>query len=144
MAKIFIVAPDAPMEQAVQLKPARTLGSGGIRLGVLDNSKNNADYLLDLIVEGVKKEFQVDSVVIMRKPADPAAEPWLLAGVEEMREMGQVDEARILYDNFYYGRTIHACTANDAKAARIAFAKVSAADLKKGATDYCKTKQIEL
>ena len=69
MAKIFIVAPDAPMEQAVQLKPARTLGSGGIRLGVLDNSKGNADHLLDLIVEGVKKEFQVDSVVIMRKPS---------------------------------------------------------------------------
>ena len=69
MAKIFIVAPDAPMEEAVQLKPERTLGSGGIRLGVLDNSKGNADYLLDLIVEGVKKEFKVDSVVIKRKPS---------------------------------------------------------------------------
>ena len=67
MAKIFIVAPDAPMEEAVQLKSARRLG-GGIRLGVLDNSKGNADYLLNLIVEGVKKEFQVDSVVIRRKP----------------------------------------------------------------------------
>ena len=69
MAKIFIVAPDAPMEQTVELKPERTLGSGGIRLGVLDNSKGNADYLLDLIVEGVKKEFKVDSVVIKRKPS---------------------------------------------------------------------------
>jgi len=68
MAKIFIVAPDAPMEEAVQLKAGRTLGSGGIRLGVLDNSKGNADHLLDLIVEGVKKEFKVDSVVIKRKP----------------------------------------------------------------------------
>ena len=67
MAKIFIVAPDAPMEEAVQLKSARKLG-GGIRLGVLDNSKGNADHLLNLIVEGVKKEFKVDSVVIKRKP----------------------------------------------------------------------------
>lgn len=68
MAKIFIVAPDAPMEAAQQLKSGRTLGSGGIRLGVLDNSKGNADHLLDMIVEGVKKEFKVDSVVIKRKP----------------------------------------------------------------------------
>ena len=68
MAKIFIVAPDAPMEEAVQLKAGRRLGSSGIRLGVLDNSKGNADHLLDLIVEGVKKEFQVDSVVVKRKP----------------------------------------------------------------------------
>ena len=73
MAKIFIVAPDAPMEEAVQLKAGRTLGSGGIRLGVLDNSKSNADHLHNLIVEGVKKEFKVDSVVIKRKPTSSRA-----------------------------------------------------------------------
>jgi hypothetical protein len=79
MAKIFIVAPDAPMEEAVRLKAARTLGSGGIRLGVLDNSKSNADHLLNLIVEGVKKEFKVDSVVIKRKPTSsrPATDQML-------------------------------------------------------------------
>jgi hypothetical protein len=68
MGKIFIVAPDAPMEEATQLKSERRLGSG-IRLGVLDNSKGNADHLLNLIVEGVKSEFKVDSVVVRRKPA---------------------------------------------------------------------------
>ena len=68
MAKIWIVAPDAPMEEAEQLKAKRKLGSGGIRLGVLDNSKANADHLLKLIVDGVRNEFQVDSVVIKRKP----------------------------------------------------------------------------
>ena len=68
MGKIFIVAPDAPMEEAAQLKSERRLGSG-IRLGVLDNSKGNADHLLNLIVEGVKSEFKVDSVVVRRKPA---------------------------------------------------------------------------
>ena len=78
MAKIFIVAPDAPMEEAVQLKSARTLGSG-IRLGILDNSKSNADHLLDMIVEGVKKEFKVDSVVVKRKPTSsrPATDQML-------------------------------------------------------------------
>ena len=68
MAKIFIVIPEAPLEEAVQLHAERKLGSGGIRLGVLDNSKGNADHLLNLIVEGVKKEFKVDSVVVRRKP----------------------------------------------------------------------------
>ena len=69
MAKIFLVVPDAPVEDVAQLKSSRTLGNRGIRLGVLDNSKANADHLLNLIIEGVKKEFTVDSVVMKRKPA---------------------------------------------------------------------------
>jgi hypothetical protein len=79
MARIFLVAPDAPMEEVAQLKPGRTLGGGGIRLGVLDNSKANADHLLDMIVEGMRKEFQVDTVVMKRKPASsrPATDEML-------------------------------------------------------------------
>jgi hypothetical protein len=79
MAKIFLVAPDAPMENVAQLKPERSLGAGGIRLGVLDNSKANADHLLNLIVEGVKKEFNVDTVVVRRKPTSsrPATDEML-------------------------------------------------------------------
>ena len=72
MGKIFIVVPEAPAEEAVRLKPGRALGSGGLRLGVLDNSKANADHLLNFIVEGVKKELEVDSVVLKRKPASSA------------------------------------------------------------------------
>jgi hypothetical protein len=68
MGKFFLVVPDAPLEEATQLKPSRKL-SGGIRLGVLDNSKANADHLLKMIVDGVKKDFKVDSVVYKRKPA---------------------------------------------------------------------------
>lgn len=69
MGKTFLVVPDAPMEDVAQLKASRTLSGAGIRLGVLDNSKSNADYLLNFIIEGVKKEFKVDSVVMTRKPA---------------------------------------------------------------------------
>ena len=69
MAKIFLVVPDAPLEDVAPLKSNRRLGDGGIRLGVLDNSKGNADHLLNFIVEGVKKEFKVASVVMKRKPA---------------------------------------------------------------------------
>jgi hypothetical protein len=68
MGKIFLVVPDAPLEDVAQLKSNRTLGSDGIRLGILDNSKANADHLLNLIIEGVKKEFKVNSVVVKRKP----------------------------------------------------------------------------
>ena len=85
MGKIFLVVPDAPIEEVAQLKTSRTLGSGGIRLGVLDNSKANADHLLKLIVEGVQKEFKVDSVVIKRKPASsrPATDEILDALAKE-------------------------------------------------------------
>ena len=72
MGKIFLVAPDAPPEEVAQVKATRTLGTKGIRLGVLDNSKGNADHLLNFIVEGVKKEFKVASVAMKRKPASSA------------------------------------------------------------------------
>ena len=48
MAMTYLVVPEAPMEDAVQLKAGRKLGESGIRLGVLDNSKSNADHLLAL------------------------------------------------------------------------------------------------
>ena len=72
MAKIHIVAPDAPPEPAAKLESNRKIGTTGIRLGVLDNTKANADHLLNLIVEGVKKEFDVGSVIYRRKPASSA------------------------------------------------------------------------
>ena len=69
MGQIFLVVPDAPIEQAVPLNANRTIGASGIRLGILDNTKGNADHLLNMIIEGVKKEFKVDSVVMTRKAA---------------------------------------------------------------------------
>ena len=69
MARIQIVAPDAPLEAAEKLEANRKIGKTGIRLGLLDNTKANADHLLNLIVEGVKKEFNVESVVYKRKAA---------------------------------------------------------------------------
>jgi hypothetical protein len=69
MARIFLVVPDAPFEDVAQLNSGRTLGNRGIRLGVLDNSKANADHLLNLIIAGMKQEFKIDSVVMKRKPA---------------------------------------------------------------------------
>lgn len=79
MANIFLVVPDAPIEDVAQLKSDRRLGGDGIRLGVLDNSKGNADHLLNFIVAGLRKEFKVSSVVAKRKPASsrPATDQML-------------------------------------------------------------------
>jgi len=82
MAMTYLVVPEAPMEEAVQLKAGRKLNENGIRLGVLDNSKSNADHLLALIVDGVKRDFKVNSVVVKCKPA--SSRPATAAMLDEL------------------------------------------------------------
>ncbi|MBY0267368.1 MAG: hypothetical protein K2W84_13210 [Burkholderiales bacterium] len=65
---IRLVVPEAPSPQAVAATETRAVAKGsGIRLGILDNSKGNADHLLKFIVEGVKAVLPVASVVSLRK-----------------------------------------------------------------------------
>ena len=68
--KVTLVTPDAPPPKpaAVPDVVRRKLDPKGIRLGVLDNSKGNADHLLAMIVDGVRAEMTVKSVVSLRKP----------------------------------------------------------------------------
>jgi hypothetical protein len=68
--KVTLVTPDAPPPKpaAAPAITRRKLDPRGIRLGVLDNSKGNADHLLAMIVEGVRAELPVKSVVSLRKP----------------------------------------------------------------------------
>jgi hypothetical protein len=65
--KTRLVIPEAPSPQAIAVTEARTVAKGGIRLGILDNSKGNADHLLRYIVDGVKALLPVASVVALRK-----------------------------------------------------------------------------
>jgi hypothetical protein len=67
MSKVILVVPEAPVPQAAAVAERRKPGKGGLRLGVLDNSKGNADHLLRFIVEGVKSALPVASVVTTRK-----------------------------------------------------------------------------
>ena len=67
MSKVLLVVPEAPVPEAAAAAERRKPGSGGLRLGVLDNSKGNADHLLRFIVEGVKSALPVASVVMTRK-----------------------------------------------------------------------------
>ncbi len=68
--RITLVTPDAPEPNPAPAAPVaqRKLDRRGIRLGVLDNSKGNADHLLAMIAEGVRAEFPLASVVSLRKP----------------------------------------------------------------------------
>ena len=65
--KVVLVVPEAPPQSAEAVVEERRIEKKGIRLGVLDNSKGNADHLLRFIVEGVKAVMPVASVVMTRK-----------------------------------------------------------------------------
>jgi len=67
MGKVTLVVPEAPAPAAAAAAERRQAGKGGLRLGVLDNSKGNADHLLRFIVDGVKAALPVASVVAARK-----------------------------------------------------------------------------
>jgi hypothetical protein len=62
-----LVVPEAPVPSSGALAAQRKIEKRGVRLGVLDNSKGNADHLLKFLVEGVKALVPVASVVSLRK-----------------------------------------------------------------------------
>ena len=67
MAKVTLVVPEAPVPHTASAAEQRKPAKGGLRLGILDNSKGNADHLLRFIAEGVKAALPVASVVMTRK-----------------------------------------------------------------------------
>jgi hypothetical protein len=73
--KIRLVVPEAPAAQTAVAGSAREIAPGAVRLGVLDNSKGNADHLLRFVIEGVRAAVPVASVATLRKPhpTSPAA-----------------------------------------------------------------------
>ncbi len=80
------IIPEAPLPAETRVTGGRKV-KGGLRLGILDNSKSNADHLLQMIVEGVKAKLPVVSVMALRKPspaagADPMVLDQLAAGAD--------------------------------------------------------------
>ena len=65
--KVLLVVPEAPAVQALSGAAQRELSGTGLRIGVLDNSKGNADHLLRFVVDGVQAALPVSSVVMLRK-----------------------------------------------------------------------------
>ena len=75
MARIRYVSPEAPAPESSHAAASSALGPSGMRLGILDNTKGNADYLLSLLADGLRTQLPVASVVSRRKrsassPAD--------------------------------------------------------------------------
>ncbi len=75
IVRLVIPAAPAPEEQGEPRTSQRRLAVQGVRLGVLDNSKGNADHLLRMIVEGVRKAVPLTSVTLARKPIVSLAAP---------------------------------------------------------------------
>lgn len=68
MTKTLLVVPEAPVQQAAATGVRRAIDGKGLRIGILDNSKSNADHLLGMLVEGLQAQRSVASVVALRKP----------------------------------------------------------------------------
>src|SRR5688572_16257831 len=79
-SKITLVIPAAPAPvpstgPVGAQRHAGRMNEKGIRLGVLDNSKGNADHLLKMIVEGVRAQLPLASVAFAKKPYVSMAAP---------------------------------------------------------------------
>ncbi len=73
--KILYVSPEAPVADAAPDVARREFSAGGLRIGILDNSKGNADHLLRMVVDGISKEIKLSSLVSLRKPFVSMAAP---------------------------------------------------------------------
>ena len=71
--RILLVVPEAPVQQAAATATQRAISRKGLRVGLLDNSKSNADHLLKMLLEGIQAQMPVDSVVTLRKPTPSLA-----------------------------------------------------------------------
>jgi len=65
--KITLVVPEAPAPESAAPVAQRRVEKTGLRLGILDNSKGNADHLLKFLVEGLRAALPIASVVALRK-----------------------------------------------------------------------------
>lgn len=65
--KVVLLVPEAPAPEVSAVQDAPQAKLAQIRLGVLDNSKSNADHLLRFVTEGLKSELPIGSVVATRK-----------------------------------------------------------------------------
>jgi len=81
---------------------------------------------------------------ILRTPADPEAELWLVAGADELRDAGNAADAAMMLDGFYRGVVITACTDHDAPRARRLLAKLRPGADRDASVSYCKAQGIAL
>jgi hypothetical protein len=78
MGTILCVSPEAPAPAPDVGKATSQAASTGLRLGLLDNSKSNADHLLRFLADAAGESIAISAVVRERKysasrPLDDAA-----------------------------------------------------------------------
>lgn len=67
---MILLNPGAPAKDAsLELAPRRFTSLDGVRLGLLGNSKLNADEILEAIGGLLKERYAIDSVVHNKKPS---------------------------------------------------------------------------
>jgi hypothetical protein len=82
--EVLLVVPEAPAPDNTAEIHERSIGTKPLRIGILDNTKSNADHLLALLLDGIGKEFEVASIVRTRKPhASLPAEPPIIDQLEQ-------------------------------------------------------------
>jgi hypothetical protein len=74
-SKVLVVVPEAPAAAISTSVAARQMPKEGLRLGILDNSKGNADHLLRFIAQGIQEAVPVSSVISLRKNSVSLAAP---------------------------------------------------------------------
>ncbi len=65
--RIRLVVPEAPAPIARTATGTKHIDQYQLHLGVLDNSKGNADHLLAMVVAGLREVLPIASVVSLRK-----------------------------------------------------------------------------
>lgn len=75
MTPVRCVSPEAPAKLEATVASQARRHAGGIRLGVLDNSKSNADHLLQFLLDSACASLPVAAALKRRKPtaSRPAA-----------------------------------------------------------------------
>ena len=63
-----IIVPEAPAPSAQTPQARRARKGPGLRLGLLDNSKSNADHLFNFLIDGIRAAMPIASIVFLRKP----------------------------------------------------------------------------
>jgi hypothetical protein len=82
MALELCVSPEAPVAPAETIQLQKKGASAGLRLGFLDNSKSNADHLLQFLLDATKDRLPIENVIKRRKPA--ASRPAEATVVEDL------------------------------------------------------------
>jgi len=65
---VDLVIPESPAPVATNKAPRAHDGSSAPRIGVLDNSKGNADHLLEMLTSDLQLELGAKVMVSLRKP----------------------------------------------------------------------------